>query len=339
MSLHVLANPVLRPILRLPRLIRFAVVSAVLFVGWTAPLRAVVAPPLEKLQELRAQDLRVASVTYRLALANVALCGGSVAPQLGFTLHGIEQYGVADRDRGGAGLELGKHADVMAVVPLSPADKAGLKADDQLMSVNGRALSAGAADPRHQSTRAFIERSQGIILEEMKTGEVTLRVSSAGGLRDVRFVPELGCTSNVELVPGSEVNAWADGERVTISTGLLAQCITNDDLALVIAHELAHNILRHSQKLAAAGGSERKEMGLLGSGSAMMRQTEEDADQLAIKMATAAAYDMSQAEAFMSRLLVGRNIASMAGTHPTSDRRLKMLRAEIAVAREGTPKR
>jgi len=173
----------------------------------------------------------------------------------------------------------------------------------------------------------------------MKTGEVTLRVSNAGGVRDVRFVPELGCTSSVELVPGGEVNAWADGERVMISAGLLAQCITDADVALVIAHELAHNILRHSQKLAAAGGSQRKVMGLLGSGSAMMRETEEEADQLAIKMATAAAYDMSQAEAFMSRLLVGRNAASMAGTHPTTDRRLKLLRAEIAVAREGTPKR
>jgi len=227
----------------------------------------------------------------------------------------------------------------MAVVPLSPADKAGLTSDDQLVSVNGRELGPVATDPSDRPTRASVERSHKIILEEMKTGEVTLRVSSAGGLRDVRFAPELGCISNVELIPGGEVNAWADGERVMISAGLLAQCITNADLALVIAHELAHNILRHSRKLAAAGGSERKVVGLLGSGSAMMRETEEEADQLAIKMATAAAYDMSQAEAFMSRLLVGRNAASMAGTHPTADRRLKLLRAEIAVAREGTPKR
>lgn len=231
-------DAVLRPILSLPRLSRFAIVIAVLFVGCAAPLRAAAAPPVGRLQEPGAQELRVASVTYRLALANRALCRGAVAPRPGFTLHGTE----------------------------------------------------------------------------------------------------LGCTSNVELVPGGEVNAWADGERVMISAGLLAQCITDADLALVIAHELAHNILRHSQKLAAAGGSQRKAMGLLGSGSAMMRQTEEEADQLAIRMATAAAYDMGQAEAFMSRLLVGRDAASTAGTHPTADRRLKLLRAGIAVAREGTPK-
>lgn len=337
----VVTDAVPHPKRSLPCLSRFAIVIAVLFAGWAAPLRAAAALPPGRLQELRAQDLRVASVTYRLALANKALCGDAVEPQLGFTLHGIEQLEFADRDRAAAGfgLGLGKHAGVMAVVPLSPADMAGLTADDQLMSVNGRALSPGAADPSDRPTRASVERSERIILEEMKTGKVTLRVSSAGGLREVRFVPELGCTSNVELVPGGEVNAWADGERVTISTGLLAQCITNADLALVIAHELAHNILRHSRKLAAAGGSERKVMELLGSGPAIMRETEEEADRLAIKMTTAAAYDMSQADAFMSRLLVGRDAASMAGTHPTTDRRLKLLRAEIAVARDGTPKR
>lgn len=332
-------NPVLRGLFSYSHLSRFAIVLAVIFVGWAAPLRAAVAPPLGRLQELRAQDLRVASVTYRLALANRAVCRGAVTPQLGFTLHGIEQYEVAERDRIAAGFALGTHAGVTAVVPLSPADMAGLRADDELMSVNGRTLSPAAINPSDRPTRAFVERSQRIILEEMKTGEVTLRVSNAGGLRDVRFVPELGCTSNVELVPGDEVNAWADGERVMISAGLLAQCITDADLALVVGHELAHNILRHSEKLAAAGSSERKALGLLGSGSALMRKTEEEADQLAIKMATAADYDMSQAEAFMSRLLVGRNAASTAGTHPTADRRLKLLRAEIALARESTPNR
>jgi len=332
-------DAVLRSIFSFRRLRRLAVVVAVLFAGWAAPSRAAGAAQLELLQELRAQDVRVASVAYRLTVANRALCGNAVVPQLGFTLHNIEQYEVADRARIAAGFAPGTHAGVMAVVPLSPAAMAGLTADDELISVNGRTLSPAASDPNDRPTRASVERSEGIILEEMKTGGVTLRVSGAGRLRDVRFVPELGCTSNVELVPGGEVNAWADGERVMISAGLLAQCITDADLALVVAHELAHNILRHSEKLAAAGSSERKALGLLGSGSAMMRETEEEADQLAIKLATAAAYDMGRADAFMSRLLVDRNEAPMAGTHPTADRRLKLLRAEIAVAREETPKR
>lgn len=291
------------------------------------------------MQELRAQDLRVANVSYRLASANKALCRGALAPQLGFTLHGIEQYEVADRERVAAGFALGRHAGVMAVVPLSPADGAGLKADDQLVSVNGRALIPAVADLGDRPTRAAVERSQRIILEEMKTGEVTLRVSGAEGLRDVRFVPELGCVSNVELVPSRAVNAWADGQRVVISAGIVAECDTDDDLALVIAHELAHNLLGHSHKLAAGGGRQGKVMRLLGSGSAVMRQTEEEADRLAIILTSAASYDLAQAEAFMSRLLNSPNAASTAGTHPEADRRLTLLRAGIAAARGMAPER
>lgn len=317
---------------------RFAIVIAVLFIGWAAPLRAAGAPPLGRLQELRAQDLRVASVTYRLALANKALCHGAVTPQLGFTLHGIEQYEVADRPRVAVGFALGSYAGVMAVVSGSPAGEAGLTAEDQLVSVNGRALITGVAGANLPPTRAFVQRTQEIMLEEMKTGEVTLRVSSARGLRDVRFTPELGCSSNVELVPGDEVNAWADGQRVVIGAGLLARCGTDDDLALVIAHELAHNLLGHSHKLAAAGAQSRV-MRIRGSGSTMMRETEEEADRMAVKMTTTAAYGLIGAEAFMSRLLDGRNAAPTGGTHPMRDRRLALLRGEIAAARGASPER
>jgi hypothetical protein len=318
---------------------RSAIVLAMLLCGWGVPLRAAPPPDVDPFQELRAQDLRVASVSYRLATANRASCGGAVAPQLGFTLHGIEQYEVADRDRVGARFALGRHAGVMAVVPLSPADKAGLKADDQLVSVNGRVIGPGAGDRRHGPTRAFVERSQETILEEMKTGTVTLRVSGAGVLRDVRFVAELGCTSNVELVPGDDVNAWADGERVVVSAGLLARCTTDDDLALVIAHELAHNLLGHSRKRAASGSSKGTVMKLLGTGPAMMRAREEEADRLAVRMATAAAYDMAHTEMFMKGLLNGRKSTADAGTHPSPDRRLAVLRAEIARARAMSPER
>lgn len=303
-----------------------------LFAGWGAPLRAVPAPPLDRLQELRIQDLRVASVAYRLALANRAICRDAITPQLGFTMHGIEQYEDGDRQGVAAAFALGGHAGVMAVVDGSPADRAGLEADDQLLSVNGKALTSDAA-PNATPTRAFVERAQTTILEEMKAGEVTLRVSGARGLRDVRFVPELGCSSNVELVPGKDVNAWADGARVVVSAGILARCASDDDLALVIAHELAHNLLHHGRRLAEAGGSAARVLGILGGGSAMMRETEEEADRLAVTMAIAADYDLSQAAAFMSGLLNDPDVAPVSGTHPAPDRRLTLLRAEIAASR------
>jgi len=244
-------------------------------------------------------------------------------PQLGFTLHGIEQYEVADWDRVAAGFALGQHAGVMAVVPFSPADKAGLTADDQLVSVNGRTLDRAATDPSDRPTRAFVERSQRIILQEMERGEVTLRVSDARGLRDVRLVPELGCTSNVELVPGPDVNAWADGERVVISAGIVAQCVTDDELALVIAHELAHNLLRHAERLARAHAETSADPA--GARSAAMPDTEEEADRLGVRLAAAAGYDLHGAGPFLSGLIGSIGPDQRANTHPGTALRLASL--------------
>lgn len=45
----------------------------------------------DRWENLRAQDLRVAQVGYRLSVANISLCRDTLAPQAGFVLHGIEQ--------------------------------------------------------------------------------------------------------------------------------------------------------------------------------------------------------------------------------------------------------
>jgi predicted Zn-dependent protease len=217
----------------------------------------------------------------------------------------------------------------MAVVEGSPAAKAGLLADDQLVAVNGRALNIGP-DAAAPPTRLFVEQAQQILFEEMKKGAVTLRVAGPAGLRDIGFTAEPGCPARVELIPGQDVNAWADGQRVVISAGLLERCRTDDDLALVIAHELAHNLLHHGQRLAAARKAEARLFLPSGSGSATMRDTEEEADRYGVGIATAAGYDLSQAETFVTGLMNG--ISDIAGTHPALDRRIALLKAAIAAA-------
>lgn len=91
-------------------------------------------------EELRRDDLRVATVIYRLTIANRQHCRGALAPQPGFALHSLEQYGSADRTRIAHYFSFDRYVSVMAVVADSPAARAGLRADDQLVSVNGTAL-------------------------------------------------------------------------------------------------------------------------------------------------------------------------------------------------------
>lgn len=309
----------------------YALIAALAF-GWSGAALAVPNPVPGRFEQLREKDLRVASVAYRLAIANAKLCGSVLSPQLGFVDHSIEQYAPADREEAERSFGLGDHVGVMAVVVGSPAEKAGLLSGDRLVAVNGHDLS-GTRPAVGDGRRAAVDRAEGILVEEMRQGPVTLRVASPRGERDLRFAAQPGCPSNAEFIPGDEVNAWADGTRVMISDGLLRRCATDDDLALVIGHEMAHNLLHHRRRLAAEGVPVNGLLPLSAAGSQAVRETEEEADRLAVRLATTAAYDLSGAETFIGRLTNSRGTDGM--THPVLSRRLSLLHAAIADAKRG----
>lgn len=312
---------------------RLVALLAVLGYASTAvvAVAASASPQLDRWEKLRAQDLRVASVAYRLSIANRALCPNALAPQSGFVIHSIEQYDTADQQGAMRHFELGSHVGVMAVVAGSPAQRSGLAADEQLVAVNGRPISLASTASDGSRSRATVALAQVILAEEMAKGAVTLRVSGAVGVHEVRFTADSGCASEVELVTSGKINAWADGQRIGVSDGIVAHCASDDDLALVIAHELAHNLLHHSERLAAVGSTGTR-LGLTGTGLAEWREAEEEADRLGVRLASAAAYDMSNARSFLTALLDADSPGSAAGTHPASTRRLALLSAEIAAA-------
>lgn len=282
---------------------------------------------VSRFEQLRQQDLRVAAVAYRLSTADLRRCRARPTPQLGFAIHGLAQYAPADRQAVAAAFGLGQGIAVMAVVPGSPADRAGLTADDRLVSVNGIALTAPAeAAP----SREAVDEAAKVIADEMAKGTIVLHVSRGGDSRVVRFDAAAGCSSRAELVLADDVNAWADGERIVITRATLERCRTDDELALVIAHEMAHNILGHRRRLGltAVGAAL---LPATASGSAAMRRTEEEADRFAIGMMSTAGYDLRQAAPFLARLLQAEDPSSrFATTHPTSARRLALLTAAIA---------
>jgi len=280
---------------------------------------------------LQAQDLRVMGVAYKLSLANIGLCPNSRTPQPGFVLHHIEQYDSRDQEGAERNFALGERVGVMAVVAGSPAQRSGLAANDQLVSVNGRALNDAAEISITGSPRPAVDFAQLILAQEMAKGEVIVRVSRASGFQDVRFTAAIGCALDVELATVAEVNAWADGEGVVISEGIVSQCKSDNDLALVIAHEMAHNLLHHGQRLAVMGAKSDKpaltDMSLAGS-----REKEEEADALGVRLATAAGYNLREAPRFLSELLDANGSDRRPGTHPATARRLALLRSKIAAA-------
>ncbi|MEN2786999.1 M48 family metalloprotease [Sphingomonas qilianensis] len=284
--------------------------------------------PLDRFARLQDQDRRVARVAYRLATADRALCPMALTPQLGFVLHALDQYAPADRSAAAQRFGLGQQIGVMAVIDGSPAQQAGLVAGDQLVAINGRALPAGMGGAARTPSRARVDQVQRLLVEEMQRGAVTLAVSGARGARTLHFAPDYGCAASIELIPGTMTNAWADGSRILIGAGLLQRCASDADLALIIAHEMAHNLLRHRQRLAAFRAADDAGTPISAAELQQSRIAEEQADLWAVRLTAIAGYDMSGAAAFMAGLL--GTAPTAVTTHPAAARRLALLRAALA---------
>ncbi|HEV2568158.1 M48 family metallopeptidase [Sphingomonas sp.] len=277
-------------------------------------------PQAEQLRALVALDIRVAAIGERLARGG--LCK-EVLSSPGWVLQDVAQYSAALRPAARQALKLGDLPSVVALLPGSGAS-AGLRVGDEIVSVNGQAIAAQARGYRR------VEQVEAMVEQALAAGPVALVVRREGRDVPVRIVPVPGCRSRFQLLTGRGLNAKADGRYVQV-TGELVEFVHNDDeLALVIAHELAHNILRHKNRLDAAGVSRGLFAGF-GKNRTRIRETELEADRLALYLMARAGYDVSVAPAFWERF--GRHTVPgflSDGTHPGARERVRRAEAEIA---------
>ncbi|RYG85616.1 MAG: hypothetical protein EON58_22785 [Alphaproteobacteria bacterium] len=145
------------------------------------------------------------------------------------------------------------------------------------------------------------------------------------------------CKSRFELRIGSDWAASADGAMVQIGSRFIDE-YPEDQVAAVMAHELAHNVLRHRIRLEARGVS----FGMLsgfGGNVKYFRQTELQADILAAYLLANADYAPHAAIAFWRRF--GPSKAGglfRSRSHPAWRDRITTIQAEIAKI-EASPKR
>lgn len=153
------------------------------------------------------------------------------------------------------------------------------------------------------------------------------------------------------------VNAWCmPGGKVVVYTGLLPVTQTEEGLAIVMGHEIAHAIARHGNErmsqglLVNLGGmvlqealKEKKEqtqlifLGLYMVGSNLAfslpnsRMQESEADKLGLIFAAMAGYDPGEAVPFWQRMAaINKNkTPEFLSTHPSDETRIKKLSALI----------
>jgi predicted Zn-dependent protease len=151
------------------------------------------------------------------------------------------------------------------------------------------------------------------------------------------------------------VNAFAlPGGKVGVYTGLLKLAATDDELAFVMGHEIAHVTSRHSAQRAtamvgaAAGGvlldvlTRDKQshdlllaaygVGAAGGTLAYSRSHESEADFIGLRFSAYAGYDPNAAVTFWQKMAgaaKGAKVPELLSTHPSDERRIANLKAEI----------
>jgi predicted Zn-dependent protease len=162
------------------------------------------------------------------------------------------------------------------------------------------------------------------------------------------------------LVENKEVNAWCmPGGKVVVYTGILPVTRNETGLAVVMGHEIAHAVARHSsermsqalltqlggQTLAAALQNKSQQtqqvwMSLFGAGAQLgailpySRLQESEADHLGLIFMAMAGYDPNEAVPFWQRMSenAGAKPPEFLSTHPSDATRLEKIKSEIPEA-------
>lgn len=236
---------------------------------------------------LAAQDETVLRVGERLAVRGAPLCGAG-GWSAGMTVQQLSRFGAPFRAAATAVLGVTTRPTITAVAAGGAAAAAGLQPGDVIAAIDGTVFAAEAAGGK-SGDFAATARAHDAIDRAFADGRAQLVVVRGGREIEVAVAARPGCAARFDVRAGRSNNASSDGTYVQISSDLIEQAHGDAEVATVLAHELAHNILRHPQQLKASGPRPR------------VRDTEKAADRLSVYLLDAAGYPVDAAVAFWSR--------------------------------------
>jgi len=268
-----------------------------------SPKMAAAAEALSQMAEL--QD-RLYKVAAPLLISNADLCKAQARNLLGFTAKNRHSYPAQLNEAAHLAFGMGERLQVTGVLAGSGAARAGLERGDELISAGGKPLPVGP----NASTLA------GAVFGPLVSSKTNLAmaIERDGKARELTIPVTRACGFAVELGNADNVNAYADGQRIMVTRGMLQFTRDTQELAYVMAKTMAHNMLGHAaaQRNSSTLGSIIDNLVrvhpdlsmLIGSGGikAMPQELDAAADHLALYLLARARYDIDSAASFWKRL-------------------------------------
>ena len=203
-------------------------------------------PPIESERALQMEGAvlthlgrlqRLNDLALPLLRGGLEMCEGRHRNEFGFRYATLDQY-PADAERRVYETILGIRTwpTVLMIVSGGAAERAGLRPGDFITSAGSVTIPGG--QPGRDSIAEIMKRwPQGTALP--------MRVERDGTAVGLSYTAETVCDYAVMLTEDDEINAWASGDGIHVSRGLIRFPTSDPELQAVIAHEIAHNSEGH----------------------------------------------------------------------------------------------
>jgi len=238
-------------------------------------------------------------------------------------------------------INLGSQVSIISIVKNSPADKAGLALGDIILEVEGYTFPEG-----RNALKKISKHFKNI--EEKKIKKI--KIDRNGEILTFDINQTKICNYPIIFTQDKIVNAYADGKSIIMTQGMVDYARDDNEIAMVIAHELAHNDRGHLDAMkkntlimgsigfvldlmtiyysggTAGGDAENTEMWSKIGRNAYSVEFEKDADYGGVYYAYRAGYDISQVKNFWERIgSENPKQIAISSTHPaTSERYLQI---------------
>ena len=285
------------------------------------------------------------SIAYKINLTNADICN-KVDYLSGITYANENAIGLKVVKYFPSNLNLGSKVSIIDIVKDSPAEKAGLLVGDQILKFGDYELPEGK--------KAIEKISKHFKKLENKKIE-KIKINRYGDIKTFEFSKNKICSYPIILTQDNIVNAYADGKRTIMTQGMMDYVKDDNELALIISHELAHNDRGHLEAKkkntlvmgsigmildlmtiyysggTAGGDAQNTELWSKIGAEAYSVEFEKDADYGGVYYAYRAGFDVSNAHTLWERIGADnpKQIA-ISSTHPATAERYLQIKKTVA---------